>query len=194
VHARIGPREGAFRAAEQLLRVAVLAELRHRDPSERERSWIVAHSDEAERAECVEAREVLRSRLEVRVHRLRVAVVTPRSLSSDRKPRPMKAHGIECCHGPGESGRGWARGAVGGVLFAVLAALMPKCPMCIVAWLGVIGLSGLAVRVDPRALWLAAALAVGVAGAAIVPRLRRGPRPSARFQRLLAHDETKKSE
>jgi hypothetical protein len=80
----------------------------------------------------------------------------------------MKAHGIECCHHPSKSRGGWARGAVGGALFAVLAALMPKCPMCIVAWLGVIGLSGLAVHVDPRALWLAAALATGVAGAAIV--------------------------
>jgi hypothetical protein len=48
---------------------------------------------------------------------------------------------------------------------------MPKCPMCIVAWLGVIGLSGLAVRVDPRAVWLAAALAAGIGGAVIVHRI-----------------------
>jgi hypothetical protein len=54
--------------------------------------------------------------------------------------------------------------------FAALAALMPKCPMCIAAWLGVLGLSGLAARVDPRALWLAAALAVAAFGAAIAHR------------------------
>ena len=85
----------------------------------------------------------------------------------------MKAHGIECCHVPSTSRRGWAPGAFGGALFAVLAALMPKCPMCIAAWLGVIGLSGLAMRVDPRALLalaLAAALASGATGAAIVHR------------------------
>jgi hypothetical protein len=56
------------------------------------------------------------------------------------------------------------------VLFAVLAALTPKCPLCIAAWLGVLGLSGLATAIDPRALWLLAALAVAVAGAAILGR------------------------
>jgi hypothetical protein len=106
----------------------------------------------------------------------------------------MKAHGNECCHRPRQSRRGWAGGASGGVLFAVLAALMPKCPMCIAAWLGVIGLSGLAARVDPRALWLAVALLVGVAGAAVVLRLGRGPRPEARSHRFLVHDHTKKGD
>ena len=62
------------------------------------------------------------------------------------------------------------RGAVGGVLFAALAALMPKCPMCIAAWLGVLGLSGLAARIDPQALWLAAALVVAALGAASTHR------------------------
>jgi hypothetical protein len=57
------------------------------------------------------------------------------------------------------------------MLFAALAALMPKCPMCIAAWFGVVGLSGLAARVDPRVLWLAAALAVAIAGAGIAHRL-----------------------
>jgi hypothetical protein len=60
------------------------------------------------------------------------------------------------------------------VLFAVLAALTPKCPMCIAAWLGVIGLSGLAARVDARALGFAAALlaalSVAALGAAVVHR------------------------
>jgi hypothetical protein len=47
--------------------------------------------------------------------------------------------------------------------------------MCIAAWLGVLGLSGLAARVDRRALWLAAALAVAALGAAIAHRfLGRG--------------------
>jgi hypothetical protein len=87
----------------------------------------------------------------------------------------MKAHTIECCHPAGKLRSRWSRGAVGGVLFAALAALMPKCPMCIAAWLGVLGLSGLAARVDPRALWLAAALAVAATGAAITQRfLGRG--------------------
>jgi len=59
----------------------------------------------------------------------------------------------------------------GGVLFAVLAVLTPKCPMCLAAWLGALGLSGLAARFDPRALWLAAALAVAASGALIAYRL-----------------------
>jgi hypothetical protein len=60
--------------------------------------------------------------------------------------------------------------AAGGVTFAVLAALMPKCPMCIAAWLCVLGLSGLTARIDPRALWLAAALAMAVSSALLVHR------------------------
>lgn len=63
--------------------------------------------------------------------------------------------------------RGWA---AGGVLFAGLAVLLPKCPMCIAAWLGVLGVSGFAARVDPRALWLAVALAVAASGALLVHR------------------------
>jgi hypothetical protein len=59
------------------------------------------------------------------------------------------------------------------VLFAVGAALMPKCPLCVAAWLGVLGLSGVAAHVDPRGLWLVAALAVAVSGAMIVHRLAR---------------------
>jgi hypothetical protein len=43
--------------------------------------------------------------------------------------------------------------------------------MCIAAWLGAFGLSGLATGVDRRAPWLVAALAVAVAGAAIGHRL-----------------------
>jgi hypothetical protein len=86
----------------------------------------------------------------------------------------MKAHGIECCHGARQSRSGWPRG-IGGVLFAVLVALMPKCPLCIAAWLGVLGLSGLVARVDPRAPWLVGSLAVAVAVAAIGHRfLGRG--------------------
>jgi hypothetical protein len=87
----------------------------------------------------------------------------------------MKAHSIECCHRARKFRNSWSGGAVGGVLFAALAALMPKCPMCIAAWLGVLGLSGVAARVDRRALWLATALVVAVAGAAITHRfLGRG--------------------
>jgi len=64
------------------------------------------------------------------------------------------------------------------VLFAALAALMPKCPLCIAAWLGVLGFSGLAARVDPRALWLLAALAAAAAVASIVHRFPRRRRES----------------
>ena len=78
----------------------------------------------------------------------------------------MKAHDIGCCQRATKR-RGWA---AGGVIFAVLAALMPKCPMCIAAWLCVLGLSGLASRIDPRALWLAAALAVAASSALLAHR------------------------
>jgi hypothetical protein len=56
------------------------------------------------------------------------------------------------------------------MLFAGVAVLMPKCPMCIAAWLGVLGLSELAARVGPRALWLVVALAVAASGALLVHR------------------------
>ena len=74
---------------------------------------------------------------------------------------------IGCCRraNPLRRKGGWA---TGGALFGVLAVLMPKCPMCIAAWLGVLGLSGLAAHVDPRALWLGVALAVAGSGALIV--------------------------
>jgi hypothetical protein len=76
----------------------------------------------------------------------------------------MKAHDIGCCQ------RATARHlwAAGGVIFAVFAALMPKCPMCVVAWLCVLGFSGLAARVDPRALWLAAALAMAAVSSTLL--------------------------
>ena len=80
----------------------------------------------------------------------------------------MKAHSSECCHGARRSRSLWPRGAVGGALFGLLAVLMPKCPLCIAAWLAVFGLSGLAARVDPRAIWLVAAFALALAAAAIV--------------------------
>jgi hypothetical protein len=78
----------------------------------------------------------------------------------------MKAHDTGCCQRATKR-RGWA---AGGVIFAVLAALMPKCPMCIAAWLCVLGLSGLASRIDPRLLWLSAALAVAASSALLVHR------------------------
>jgi hypothetical protein len=78
----------------------------------------------------------------------------------------MKAEDMDCCQ-RAATRRGWA---AGGVIFAVLAALMPKCPMCVAAWLCVVGLSGLATHGDPRVLWLAAALAVAASGALFVHR------------------------
>jgi hypothetical protein len=65
------------------------------------------------------------------------------------------------------------------VTFAALAALMPKCPLCVAAWLGMLGLSGLAMRIDPRVLWLAAALAVAASSALVVHRFldRKETRP-----------------
>lgn len=77
----------------------------------------------------------------------------------------MKAHGVGCCQPT--TRRGWA---AGGVTFALLAALMPKCPLCVAAWLGVLGLSGLAARIDPRMLWLATALAVAACSKLFVHR------------------------
>jgi hypothetical protein len=94
----------------------------------------------------------------------------------------MKAHNVECCHrerrSTRPSPRAGPRGALLGLALAGVAVLTPKCPMCIAAWLGVIGFSGLAAHVDSRALGFAAALmaalaAAGVAvaaGAAIVQR------------------------
>jgi hypothetical protein len=79
----------------------------------------------------------------------------------------MKAHDVGCCQRVTKR-RGWA---AGGAIFALLTALMPKCPMCIAAWLCAFGLSGLAARIDPRALWIAAALAVAASGALLVHRL-----------------------
>jgi hypothetical protein len=42
--------------------------------------------------------------------------------------------------------------------------------MCIAAWLGVLGLSGLAPRVELRVLWLATALVVAACSALVVHR------------------------
>jgi hypothetical protein len=91
--------------------------------------------------------------------------------------RAMK--GTDCCHGHRRPR--WAHGTFRGALFAAFALLMPKCPLCIAAYLGALGLSGLATRVDPHVLWLvgsaAAALVVAtVARWAVVwgPRLTRG--------------------
>jgi hypothetical protein len=82
----------------------------------------------------------------------------------------MSAHDIGCCQRPPKR-RGWT---AGGVIFAVLAALMPKCPMCIAAWLCVLGLSGLGARIDPRILWLAAAVAIAIASARLVHAFSTG--------------------
>lgn len=100
---------------------------------------------------------------------LRDAIVTPWSLWSCGTSNCMKAQGIACCQ-RANGRRGWA---AGGVLFAALAVLTPKCPMCIAAWLGALGLSGLAARVDPRWLWLATALAAAVSVASIAQRFPR---------------------
>jgi type III secretory pathway component EscS len=53
------------------------------------------------------------------------------------------------------------------LVFAGLAALVPKCPLCVAAWLGVIGLSGLATRIDARALGFATALMAALSIAAL---------------------------
>ena len=42
--------------------------------------------------------------------------------------------------------------------------------MCIGAWLCVLGLSGFAASIDPRALWLAAALAVAASSTLLAHR------------------------
>jgi hypothetical protein len=83
----------------------------------------------------------------------------------------MKAHGIACRQSR------WKRGAIGGVVFAILAALTPKCPVCIAAWIGVIGLSGIVARVDARGVWLALAAAIAFAAAlvySLITQRRKG--------------------
>jgi hypothetical protein len=42
--------------------------------------------------------------------------------------------------------------------------------MCIAAWLGVLGFSGLAAHIDLRVLWLATALAVAACSTLVVHR------------------------
>jgi hypothetical protein len=59
---------------------------------------------------------------------------------------------------------------VRGLLFAAFALLMPKCPLCIAAYLGALGLSGLAARVDPRVLWLVGSAAVALVVATVARR------------------------
>ena len=77
----------------------------------------------------------------------------------------MKA--MDCCHAREQPRRRWPRATVRGALFAALAALMPKCPLCIAAYLGALGLSGLAARVDPRALWLGGAAVMALVAAPV---------------------------
>jgi hypothetical protein len=88
-------------------------------------------------------------------------------MTAARYTEGMKAHRPGCCQRSTKR-RGWA---AGGGIFAVLAVLMPKCPLCIAAWLAALGLSGLASRIDPRAIWLAAALAVAALAALVVHRI-----------------------
>ncbi|HEY6461908.1 MAG TPA: hypothetical protein VIY73_17200 [Polyangiaceae bacterium] len=91
----------------------------------------------------------------------------------------MKAHRTDCCQRTKTRRGGWA---AGGVVFTILAALMPKCPLCIAAMLGVLGLTGLtgfAAHVDLRLLWVAAALALAAGSALLVHRfLDRKETPS----------------
>lgn len=81
--------------------------------------------------------------------------------------RGTNAQSVGCCQ-RANNRRAWAGR---GLLFAGIAALTPKCPVCIAAWPGARGLSGLTARVDPHALWLAVALAVAASGALLVHRL-----------------------
>jgi len=62
---RIAGRQPALRALEQYLRGAVLAELRHRHPAQRQGWCVVARADEAQRGQGVEAREVSRGHREI---------------------------------------------------------------------------------------------------------------------------------
>jgi len=86
MRARVGAFERAGRAPEELSGRAVVAELRHRDPAQRERLGIVPQGDAPQRGERIERRERVRRGSEGRIHdfgytrrasrRDRVAVVT----------------------------------------------------------------------------------------------------------------------
>jgi hypothetical protein len=64
---RIARRQAPLRAPEQLLRGAILAELRHGHPTQRERGGVLAHPDEAQRAQGIEERQVSRGGREIGV-------------------------------------------------------------------------------------------------------------------------------
>jgi hypothetical protein len=81
--------------------------------------------------------------------------------------RGTNAPGVACC----QRANNRRASAAGGLLFAGIAALAPKCPVCTASWLGAFGLSGLVAHVDPRALWPPLALAVAASGALFVHRL-----------------------
>jgi predicted transporter len=74
----------------------------------------------------------------------------------------MKA---ECCQ-RSRTSRKLARGTVGAGVFAAFVALMPKCPVCMAAWLTALGLSGIAPHVGPRSLWVGGAAVMALAAAA----------------------------
>jgi hypothetical protein len=78
----------------------------------------------------------------------------------------MKAHDSSCCRRLSKR-RGWA---AGGATFAAGVALIPKCPLCAAAWLGVLGLSGLTGTIDGRAVWLAIALVAAACSTLAVQR------------------------
>jgi hypothetical protein len=78
----------------------------------------------------------------------------------------MKATDTGCCQRRSKR-RGWA---AGGATFAAGVALMPKCPVCAAAWLGVLGLSGLTASIDGRVFWFAMALVAAACSVLAVQR------------------------
>ena len=82
--------EGARRASQQSLRANEIAELRHRDASQRERRRVVTQGDPLQCAEGITRCECARRGRDQRVHRNPAKLVTPIVSISDARACPVE--------------------------------------------------------------------------------------------------------